>query len=83
MWLSNVMFFLLRDNLLSRVTGRVTTDVVFVRQSHSYLMFGAFDANRLCLLSMGNKHMFGLDGIPADHAQAYGNYLLVTLLLLD
>lgn len=44
----------------------------FVFQSHSYLMYGALDGNRLCLLSLGNKHVFGLDGIPTDLEQAYG-----------
>lgn len=35
-------------------------------------MYGALDANRLCLLSLGNKHIYGLDGIPVDLEQAYG-----------
>lgn len=35
-------------------------------------MYGALDANRLCLLSLGNKHAFGLDGITADDEQSYG-----------
>lgn len=46
-------------------------------QSHSYLMYGAMDANRLCLLSLGNKHAFGLDGFPGDDEQSYVYYKAV------
>ena len=37
-------------------------------------MYGALEGNVLCQLTLGNKHMFGLDGVPQDYEQAYGNY---------
>lgn len=39
--------------------------------SHSYLMDGGLAGNRLCLLSLANKHVYGLDGFPVDLEQAY------------
>ena len=39
-------------------------------------MYGALDANRLCLLSLGNKHDYGLDGVPQDLEQAYGKHFI-------
>ena len=41
-------------------------------KAHKYLMYGALEGNVLCQLSLGNKHMFGLDGVPQDYDQAYG-----------
>ena len=35
-------------------------------------MYGALDGNRLCLMALGNKHTFGLDGISHDYEQGYG-----------
>jgi len=40
-------------------------------QANSLLMYGALDGNKLCSMSLGNKHAFGLDGIPADYEQGY------------
>lgn len=37
-------------------------------------MQGVLDHNRLCLLSLGNKHMYGLDGVPQDFEQSYVYY---------
>ena len=42
-------------------------------------MYGALDANRLCLLSLGNKHDYGLDGVPQDLEQAYGKHLYIIM----
>jgi len=35
-------------------------------------MYGAMDGNRLCAMALGNKHAFGLDGVPQDYEQGYG-----------
>jgi len=35
-------------------------------------MYGAMDGNRLCAVALGNKHAFGLDGVPLDYDQGYG-----------
>ena len=32
----------------------------------------ALEGNRLCQLTMANKHLHGIDGIPVDPEQAYG-----------
>ena len=45
-------------------------------QAHSYLMYGAMDGNRLCAVALGNKHAFGLDGVPLDYDQGYGTLRL-------
>lgn len=37
-------------------------------------MDGGLAGNRLCLLSLANKHVYGLDGFPVDLEQAYGEY---------
>jgi len=38
-------------------------------------MYGAMDGNRLCAVALGNKHAFGLDGVPQDYEQGYGLYV--------
>jgi len=38
-------------------------------------MYGAMDGNRLCAMALGNKHAFGLDGVPQDYEQGYGLYV--------
>ena len=44
-------------------------------------MYGAMDGNRLCAIALGNKHTFGLDGVPQDYEQAYGLYYNITNIL--
>jgi len=44
-----------------------------------YLMYGAMDGNRLCAMALGNKHAFGLDGVPLDYDQGYGLYSTQTV----
>ena len=46
-------------------------------QAVSTLMQGAIDNNRLCLMALGNKHVFGLDGVNADLEQAFGKYIRI------
>ena len=52
-------------------------DLLKLFQSHSYLLQACYEANRLALMSMANKHTLGMDGVPMDYNQAYGlnNYL--------
>ena len=39
-------------------------------------MYGALENHRMSLLALGNKHVYGLDGIPQDLDQAYRKLLL-------
>ena len=34
----------------------------------------ALEGSRLCQLTMANKHLHGIDGIPVDPEQAYGKF---------
>lgn len=43
-------------------------------QGHVYSLIGAAADNRLALLHLGYKHLYGLDGFPKDHAVAYSYY---------
>ncbi|XP_071174349.1 protein sel-1 homolog 3-like [Mytilus edulis] len=46
----------------------VTADEI---QSQAYLLLSARGQHRLSSLSLGHKHMYGLDGVPVDKEQAY------------
>ena len=39
----------------------------------------ALEGSRLCQLTMANKHLHGIDGIPVDQEQAYGKFHLLFL----
>ncbi|KAG5275934.1 hypothetical protein AALO_G00126130 [Alosa alosa] len=45
-----------------------------LQQGHLYSLIGAAADNRLALLHLGYKHMYGLDGFSRDHAMAYNYY---------
>ena len=53
---------------------------VFYSQAHSYMLDCALEGSRLCQLTMANKHIHGLDGIPVDPEQAYGKFHLFLFL---
>ena len=43
-------------------------------QAHSYMLDCALEGSRLCQLTMANKHLHGIDGIPVDQEQVYGKF---------
>ena len=47
-------------------------DRMGIIQAQKHLMLGAMSGNELCSLALGNKHVFGMDGLPLDIEQAYG-----------
>lgn len=56
---------------------------MFKSKSAVYLMMGTLNSDRLSLLALASKHLFGIDGIQKDYDQSYYYYIQIAKVALN